>query len=282
MKSFPFFLAAISGLLSASVLAEPALRVQCTPSLLPLVKDLAHALHEEGIEVKLIEEAGNTQVVADLGAGDIDVAFLSRAMKIDERVSNPAMHFVETTLGVQVAAVVVSNAVWETGIHALKRDQIANLYENRARSWKDVGGEDRPTVFFEPSHDNGMWEVFATWLYGDIHRAPGVAWQVMKDGPDTKNALEFASGGISVANYRWVDHKIIFPLTLIDDSGKSIDATKASILDGSYPLMRPVVVVFPREPAAEKKKMFEFLVGEKGQKIVGAHEYIPQSALQAP
>lgn len=282
MKSFPFLLAAVSSLLCIGASAEPPLRVQCTPSLMPLVKDLVRPLHEEGIEIKLVQEAGNAQVAANLSEGETDVAFLSRPMKVDERVSNPAMHFIETTLGAQVVSVVVSQAVWAAGVHALKRDQIANLYENRVRSWKEVGGEDRPMVFFEPAHDKGLWEIFATWLYDDIHRAPGVSWQVVDGGSDTKNALEFASGGMSVANYRWVDRKALFPLTIIDDNGKTIEATKANILDGSYPLMRPVVVVFPREPAAEKKKMLEFLVGEKGQAIISAHEFVPQSALKAP
>jgi phosphate transport system substrate-binding protein len=192
------------------------------------------------------------------------------------------MHFMETTLGTQAVAVVVSRTVWETGVHALKREQIASLYENRARSWKDVGGEDRPMVFFEPAHDKGVWEIFATWLYGDTHHAPAVSWQVVADGAETKNTLEFASGGISVASLLWVDRKNVFPLALIDDTGNAVEPTKANILNGSYPLARPLVLVFPREPAAEKKKMLEFLVGEKGQQLVGAHDFIPQSTLKAP
>jgi phosphate transport system substrate-binding protein len=282
MKSFAFLLAVVSGLFCASALAEPPLRLQCPPSLMPLAKDLIRPLHEEGIEVQLVNEAGNAQVAADLSAGDIDVALLSRRLKIDESVSNPAMHFVETTLGTQVVAVMVASTVWTGGVHALKRDQIANLYENRVHSWKEVGGEDRPMVFFEPGHDKGFWEIFVTWLYNDIHLAPGVAWQVVADGPDMKSALEFASGGISVGNLRWADRKVVYPLALIDDSGKAIEPTKANILDGSYPLTRPVVVVFPRQPAAEKKKMLEFLVSEKGQQIIGAHEFIPQSELKKP
>ena len=282
MKSFPFLLAAVSGLFCVSALADPPLRLQCTPSLVPLAKDIIRPLHEAGIEVRLVEEAGNTQVAADLSAGDVDVILLTRPMKVDERVSNPAMHFVETTLGTQVVTVVVSRTVWDGGVHALTRDQIISLYENRVRSWKEVGGEDRPMVFFEPGHEKGLWDIFANWLYGDIHRAPGVAWQVVADGPDMKNALEFASGGVSVANLRWADRKTAYPLALIGDDGKAREPNKANILDGSYPLTRPVVIVFPHEPASEKKKMLEFLVGEKGQQIIAAHDFIPESQLKTP
>jgi phosphate transport system substrate-binding protein len=281
MKSLPALLIALSALLCVRASAE-SLRLQCTPALLPLAKDLVRPLREQGIEIKLVEEAGNTQVVTALGAGDIDVALLTRALKVDERVSYPDMHFSETTLAMHVVTVVVARTVWESGIHALKRQQILNFYENKARSWKDVGGEERPMIFFDPAHERGTWEIFATWLYGDIQRAPAVTWQVVNDGPDTQNTLQFASGGISVANLPWADRRDVFPLALIDDAGKAVEPTKANILDGSYPLIRPIVVVFPREPAAEKKKLLEFLVGEKGQHIVGAHDFTPQSILTAP
>ncbi len=73
-----------------------------------------------------------------------------------------------------VVTVVVARTVWESGVHALKREQILGFYENKTRSWKEVGGEDRPMIFFDPAHERGTWEIFAAWLYGDIQRAPAV------------------------------------------------------------------------------------------------------------
>ena len=258
------------------------LRLQCTPSLLPFARDLVKPLKEHGIEVQLADPAGNNQVVSALSSGAVDVVLLTRRMKMDERVGAPDLQFTEKTLGVQAVAVVVAKTVWDSGIHALKREQIANFYEKQSTRWKDVGGEDRPMIFFEPVHDRGLWETFATWLYGDIQRAPAVNWQVVNDGPDTQGALQFASGGISVAALRWADRRSAFPLGITDDAGKTIEPTNESIVDGSYPLMRPVVIVFPREPAQEKKKMLEFLLSEEGQKIVADHDYVPQSTLKVP
>jgi len=283
MKFLSALLVAASGLFCLPAQAADAvLRLQCTPSLLPFARALVKPLQEQGIEIQLADPAGNNQVVTSLSSGEVDVVLLSRRMKVNERVGAPDLHFTEQTLGIQAVAVVVAKNVWDSGVHALKREQIASFYENRSTRWKEVGGEDRPMIFFEPVHDNGAWEIFATWLYGDIQRAPAVNWQVVNDGRDTLGALQFASGGISVAALRWADRRFVFPLGLIDDAGKTIEPTKESIADGSYPLMRPIVVVFPREPAQEKKKMLEFLVGEQGQKIVADHDYVPQSTLKAP
>jgi phosphate transport system substrate-binding protein len=283
MKSFLSLLVAISGVLGADVLAEsPPLQLQCTPSLVPLAKDLVHPLHDAGIEIAIVPEAGNAQVATALGAEQIDVALLTRPLTIDERVSNPQLHFSETTIGMQVVAMVVSRLVWEGGVQALKREQIMGLYENKIRNWKEVGGEERPTQFFEPAHDKGPWEIFAKWVYGDVHKAPAVTWQIVADGADTQSALQFASGAISVAALRWADRKDVFPIALIDDSGKTVQPTIANMRDGSYPLMRPLVAVFPREPAAEKRKLLGFLMGEKGQQIVAAHDYVPEASIKAP
>jgi phosphate transport system substrate-binding protein len=283
MKTLVLSGAAWLTMVCASSAAEPApppIRLQATPALEALAKDIVRPLREHGIEIKLIESAGNSQVVTNLGEGQIEAGLLTRPLNGDEQVSFPAHHFMPTTIGTQAVAVVVARAVWESGIHALKRSQIAQLYESRVRSWKELGGENRPLVFFEPAHDRGPWEIFATWVYGDTRRAPAVPWQVVADGPDTQSALQFASGGISVAGVHWADGKDVFPLTLIDDSGKSVEASKPSIADGSYPLTRPIILMFAEEPAAIRRKFQEFMVGEEGQHLVGTHDFIPQSALR--
>jgi phosphate transport system substrate-binding protein len=200
---------------------------------------------------------------------------------VDERFGYPARHFLEKPLGVQAVAVVVSRAVWESGVHALKREQLIDAYESRARNWKDLGGEDRPLLFFEPAHDRGPWEIFATWLYGDIHKAPAVSWQVVSDGSDTQTTLQFASGAISVAGIHWADRKDVFPLALIDASGKTIEPTVANIASGVYPLTRPVIIAFGNDPTTEKRKFLEFLMSERGQSVVAAHDFVPQSSLPA-
>jgi phosphate transport system substrate-binding protein len=270
---------AILALLCSRVRADEAMTLQCTPSLLPLVKDLVKGAKELGLEVKVAQEAGNAVVAADLAGNAIDVALLTRSLTVDERVSNPGLHISETTIGTQVVAVVVARLVWESGIQALKRDQILGLYESKLRNWKDLGGEDRPAQFFEPAHDRGVWEIFASWLYGDIHKAPGVPWQIVADGPETQTALQFSSGAASVAALRWADKHDVFALGIIDDAGKAIEPTKANIVSGAYPLVRPVVVAFPRTPASDKRKFLEFMLGEKGQQIIAQHDYVPQSAL---
>jgi len=280
MKSFAALVIAVLVLMCGRAQADPPVRIQATPSLNALAKDLVRPLREQGIEIKVAEEAGNSQVVANLSSGVVDAALITRPLSVDERMDSPAHHFLEIPIGVQAVAVVVSRPVWESGVHALKREQLIKAYESKVRSWKDLGGEDRPLLFFEPAHDRGPWEIFANWLYGDIHKAPAVPWQVVADGADTQTTLQFASGAISVAGLRWADQKDVFPLALIDDSGKQIEPTLANVASGLYPMTRPVILVFGNDPAAQRKKFLEFVLSEKGQSLVAAHDFVAQSALK--
>lgn len=260
--------------------ADPPLRIVPTPSLVAFAKDLVGPLHSEGIDVKIMPPGGNAVAIEELGSGAVEAALLTRPIKVDERVDFPQHHFVESTLGVHAVAVVASRLVWDGGVRALTRDQIANLYENKFRNWKAVGGEDRPLQFFEPAHDRGPWEIFVTWLYGDTRKAPGVPWQIVSDGGDTRTALQFSSGGLSVASLRWIDRRDVFPISIIGDSGKPIEPTVANVASGVYPLVRPVIIAFAEEPVTRLKKMAEFLISEKGQELVEDHDVIPQNQLK--
>ena len=281
MRSYVVLLA-LSGLICGRAFGDPAIRIQATPALAEFAKDIVGPLHDEGIEVKLLKEDGNTQVAAALGAGEIDAALLTRPIKIDERVNYPEHHFVEIPLGVHAVAMVVSRLVWEGGVRGLTRDQMARLYESKVRNWKDVGGEDRPLQFFEPAHGRGPWEIFATWLYGDTLKAPGrpMAGRGRWCGYPVRPPVFLRRnlrGGAAL-----IDRTDVFPLAVIDDAGKSIDPTPANIAAGTYPLTRPVIIAFAEEPVTKTKKLVEYLLGAKGQEIVAAHDFVPENVLKPP
>jgi phosphate transport system substrate-binding protein len=109
-----------------------------------------------------------------------------------------------------------------------------------------------------------------------------VPWQVVADGADAQTTLQFASGAISVAGLRWADRKDVFPLALIDESGKPIEPTLENVASGVYPMTRPVLMVLANDPAAQRKKFMEFVLSEKGQSLVAAHDFVAQSALKRP
>ena len=54
-----------------------------------------------------------------------------------------------------------------------------------------------------------------------------------------------------------------------------IEPEKQTVLDGTYPLRRPIVIVTQLEPSPITKAFIQFILSPKGQRVVKAGEYYP-------
>lgn len=269
---------------SAPAWSEEAapVRVQGVPHVAKVMRSAAALLAKQGIDIKVGEDSGNVPAITALGSGEIDIALLGRAMTAEERAAYPDKKFHEFPLGAQVIVVLVSRSVWESGVRALKKEQLMNLYEGRIKSWKELGGEDRPAKFFEPAHGRGTWEIFATWLYGDMRKAPAVPWEEVPGGAEAQTAVQFQAGSASVAPFRWADKRDAFPLALIEEDGTVIEPTPENVASGKYPLTRPAFIVTGDRPATHKRKVIEFMESAAGQEIVANNDLLPNPPAKTP
>lgn len=256
--------------------AEPAaIRVRGVSALSRVMKAAVLPLREMGIEVKVGEDCGNAQALEALGNDQVDIALLGRPITPADRAMYPNKSLQETKLGSQTLAMLVPRSVWESGVRALNKEQVTKIYESKATTWDEFGGERRSIKFFEPAHGVGVWEVFVLWLYGDTRKAPAVQWEVVNSGSDAQGAVQFYSGGTTVAAVRWADRKDVFPLALIDESGTPVEPTAANVDAGKYPLTRPAYAVVGLRPAANLRKVLEFLRSEKGQALMIQYDFLP-------
>lgn len=278
MKQPPLLIVLTCAWLSVGILpacADAPVRVQGVSMISRLFKAAAAQLREEGIEIKIGEDCGNTQALAALANGEIDLALLSRGITNEDRANYPELPLDELKIGTQTIVVLVSRPVWDSGVHALNKEQITKLYEGRTDTWADFGGEKRSTKFFEPAHGHGTWELFAGWLYGDIRKAPAVSWETVADGAEAQNGVQFFSGAASVASSRWADGREVFALAIVDATGVAIEPTPENVESGKYPMSRPAYVVVGDRPAGHRRKVLEFLRSEKGRAVIAGSDLMP-------
>ncbi len=257
-------------------------RLQGVPHVAKVMRSAVVPLSKQGIEIKVGEDSGNVPAIAALGSGEIDIALLGRPMTAEERSGFPDKKFHEFPLGAQAIVVMVSKSVWESGVRALKKEQLMELYEGKIKSWKELGGEDLPAKFFEPAHGQGTWEIFATWLYGDMRKAPAVPWEEVPGGAEAQTAVQFQAGSASVAPFRWADKRDVFPLSLIAEDGTVIEPTPENVASGKYPLSRPAFIVTSNRPASSKRKVIEFMESAVGQQIVTNNDLLPNPPAKPP
>jgi phosphate transport system substrate-binding protein len=112
-----------------------------------------------------------------------------------------------------------------------------------------------------------VWEIFATWLYGDPRKAPLPKVEKVANSQDARDALEFTAGAFAPIGASLVDGDRCRALGL-DIDGKVVTPTPQAVASGAYPLVRPMVGVCNGRPTLNIRVVTEFLTGEAGQKLI--------------
>ncbi len=269
-------LVCFSILITGAASATETLRLDGSMTVAVAVKEAAPALRALlDVDFKGRPQGGSTAGIESVGEGQADLAMSSRPLKSEDRSRFPSKDLHECLIGYQALVIAVPRDVWDGGVRAISREQLLKIYEGDVKNWKEIGGADGEIKFFNPPRDDGTWDFFATWLYGDVRHAPlGKSFERVRSGQDTRNAVEFFSGAISVTTPNWVDNKRVFSLGIIQDDGKIVEPTTANIRSGAYPITRPLYLISGNRPAGLIKKVLDFMTSAEGQECIKKAEFI--------
>jgi phosphate transport system substrate-binding protein len=233
-------------------------------------------LRELGIELKIDSRGNSSSAIAAVAEGQAQLGVTVRPVTAEERAAYPSLFLQGTPIAYQVLALVVPAEVWTSGVRALTREQMRGVYESEIGNWKQLGGEDRPIKFLNPEPGRGVWETFATWLYGDPRKAaPGDAFEQVATGLEARNVVQFNAGGISVLSPVYVDGKDVFALGIKTDHGEILQPTVAAARDLGYPLSRRLDLVSALRPSGSIRQVIDFMRSPAGRKILAQAEYLP-------
>jgi phosphate transport system substrate-binding protein len=235
---------------------------------------------ERKMDVQVDTQGGSPGGISMLGDGQVQIGMSSKHINDAERAKYPKVSFQEIHIGEDAVALIVSKDVWDSGIHALSKEQAQNIYEGRVKNWKELGGADRRIAFFNKEPGRGTWEVFAHWLYGDAKKAPPVSFPEVGANEETRNKVATTRGAISQLSSSWTDGKTVFALALKSESGESIEPSNENIASHKYPLSRPLFLLTNGKPKDEAKVFVDFILSERGQALVRKHGYLSLDQLK--
>ncbi len=251
------------------------LRLYASPAIGQALATLLPAMHDAGVDAAIKGEVNSAAAVQLLAEGQADAVFTVRPMTGEDRAIAPEKPFVEVPIATQATAVLVSRDVWESGVRALSKEQLRQIYEREVTNWKELGGTDRPIKFFNYERGLGVWEQFVGWIYGEIRRAPLGKFEIVVTGEDAHNTIEFNGGSLTIAAPRWADGKEVFALALRNEAGTAVAPDPPHLLDRTYPLSRPVLAVFDEKPTGTRRRMLDFLLSEKCRELLVRSGLIP-------
>lgn len=199
---------------------------------------------------------GSGSGIQAVSEGRCDIGLSSRALKDDEKASG----LVETVVALDGIAIVVNP---ENPVSDLNIDTIAKIYTGEITNWKDVGGNDAEIVLIGREAGSGTRDGFES--ITDTKDACQYRQELTSTG-DVINTVSQNPDAIGYAS-----------LSAVGDSVKAltvggVEATEATVKDGSYVVQRPFVLVTKEgtklSPAAQA--FFEYALSADAASIIAA------------
>ena len=199
---------------------------------------------------------GSGSGIQAVSEGRCDIGLSSRALKDDEKASG----LVETVVALDGIAIVVNP---ENPVSDLDIDTIAKIYTAEITNWKDVGGNDAEIVLIGREAGSGTRDGFES--ITDTKDACQYRQELTSTG-DVINTVSQNPDAIGYAS-----------LSAVGESVKAltvggVEATEATVKDGSYVVQRPFVLVTKEgtklSPAAQA--FFDYALSADAASIIAA------------
>lgn len=220
---------------------------------------------------------GSGTGIAALINNTVDIANASRAIKPEELAEAKAngIEPYEITVAKDAIAVVVNP---KNPVSQLTIQQISAIYTSQITNWKEVGGEDRPIVLLSRESNSGTYVFFLE----EVVRRGGNNSKLLFS-PDTlllpssegiSNEIRQNPNAIGYDGLGYVtpDQKTIAIAGSPDRP--YVKPSLASVVDGSYPISRPLFVYTPGPPQSAVKAYLDWILSE-GQQQVKELGFVP-------
>ena len=199
---------------------------------------------------------GSGSGIQAVSEGRCDIGLSSRALKDDEKASG----LVETVVALDGIAIVVNP---ENPVSDLDIDTIAKIYTGEITNWKDVGGNDAEIVLIGREAGSGTRDGFES--ITDTKDACQYRQELTSTG-DVINTVSQNPDAIGYASLSAVGNSVK-ALTV-----GGVEATEATVKDGSYVVQRPFVLVTKEgtklSPAAQA--FFDYALSADAASIIAA------------
>lgn len=221
---------------------------------------------------------GSGTGLSSLISGTCDIAMSSRNIK-DKEIAIAKQKGItpnEIKVALDGLAVVVNPA---NPVSRLTTEQLAGIFSGGISNWKAVGGRDGKIVILSREVNSG------THVYFKEH--------VLRRG-DPNGKEEFAPGALLLSSSQAIADEVAGNPDVIgyygmgyisakqklvaiakDEKSEYVLPVIENVLNGRYPISRPLFLYTNGSPQGEAKKFIDFILSKEGQDIVLATDFVP-------
>ena len=228
------------------------------------------SLPEEDIAI-YVSAGGSGQGTKSVIDGTSTFGMVARSVKDEEKEAIKDEK--EYQVGIDALAIAVNPENPVTSImDDLSTEQIIALFSGEYKTWHDMDASlpAEDVVVITRDINGGAHEVFQKNIMGDTEvKADAIQassmGELVQNIIDNKYAIGYASFGVANQNAgKVVAMKV-----------NGVEPTKENILNGSYIIQRPLLLVGSGEPTAVQQAFLDVVLGEEGQKTVEEMGFIP-------
>lgn len=232
-------------------------------------KDISKDFSDKEIVVN-VASGGSGAGIKAIEENTADFGMLARGLKENEEKIEGLQ---ADTLGMDALTISVNpqNPITKL-VDNLSTEEIMKFFSGEYKKWSDFDKSlpDEDIVVVIRDLGGGAHEVFQKNVMGEVAvredaiQAPSMGALVQKI-IENKNAIGYASYGVSKQN-----EGKVYPIKV-----DGVEATEDTILDGSYKIARPLIVVHKGELGKEKQAFLDFLKSDEGKNILHELGFVP-------
>jgi phosphate transport system substrate-binding protein len=213
-----------------------------------------------GVIFQGLEDVGSDAAIRLAASGEADLGFISRDLRPAEvgTVNTQSIGRSGTALAVNAASVV----------RGLTKDQVIGIYTGAIADWTDLGGASGKIRVLAREPGSAVRSGFESYFFGSTKPTYTKSLVILNDASQTIDAIgsfKDTIGMLSMSAQAYGASSI--RMIAID----GVPATKATVADGTYKILRNLYLVYSPDPAKVKPAMKEFLrfvQSDAGQEII--------------
>jgi len=215
---------------------------------------------------------------SSLISGTCDIAMSSRSIKPKEidLAKGKGINPKEITVALDGLAVVVNP---KNPVEKLTLDQLAQIFTGKITNWKELGGPDLKIVLLSREVNSGTHVYFKEHVLrkGNAGFQEEFAPQALMLSSSQAIADEVAgnTGAIGYYGMGYISPKQKAVMVAKTGSLEFVSPTMDNVINGKYPISRPLFLYTNGEPQGLVKKFIDFILSQVGQDIVAKTDFVP-------
>lgn len=215
-----------------------------------------------------VDGGGSGTGIAALISGTTQIASASRSIKpseIDQAKANGVTP-VEHTVARDAISVIVNPA---NPVKELTIQQIAGIYTGKITNWSQIGGPDEHITVLSRENSSGTYAFFQEHVLENKDYTKSALFltsnaTIVQEVSTNKWAIGYCGLGYLLEAKGKVSALAVMPAL----STLGVMPSEETVKSGSYSIARPLFLYTAGEPQGSVKSFLDFVMSEKGQKIV--------------